>query len=605
MISIILNDNELDLFENTEVVWNWKGFRFQTAIRDGYTNNFQIPKTLHNIQVLGIYSLLDSPDIQFEGRLQPAVINLNGQIMPIYIQVVSINENEIEICTYEDKLVYTIKGSKLGEIHDSPINIQNINTGEFTPKSIFEWNPNSSQLYPNVFKMYNYGTTYNPQFAQVHGSIKLNDILDKIGQQHNVNIQHVSDLWRVICTKRYVCPENPIQVLEFNTTGALEDDKFTIFGGQHITNDVDFAGNNEITFNRHTEVSMKIYYSFYKKGTTTSNTSIFLYKNGNHLTHFDLLSHDYTQRYSWVTYNFTFEAGDTLYFLFPNGNKYKSVACVVKMEHSNYEITEEDYGEELKYKGRLPRLKTYGDNNAYNYVYFNGGSYNANTFQTESLSFSYFGLWTNLPEIQIGELLYSLQYILNARVVQRENTIYFDTFVERTSEVAGEMTSLKFHSNEVGKKNYIRWKDGDEQPPVVEIENEWLTNEKVWSKNIFKWVKTDRVVPQYTLKIDENAELEGNDIEHYLEQLIQYEYDDFDEPVLLFFLPPHNQPATLHTFGLDRINNCKEVSFTLTEFPPDITDLDTIYVDGREYYIIEGEKNFKTGVTTIKALLVI
>ena len=126
MISIILNDNELDLFENTEVVWNWKGFRFQTAIRDGYTNNFQIPKTMHNIQVLGVYSLLDSPDIQFEGRLQPAVINLNGQIMPIYIQVVSINEKEIEICTYEDKLVYTIKGSKLGEIHDSPINIQNI-----------------------------------------------------------------------------------------------------------------------------------------------------------------------------------------------------------------------------------------------------------------------------------------------------------------------------------------------------------------------------------------------------------------------------------------------------------------------------------------------
>jgi hypothetical protein len=175
--------------------------------------------------------------------------------------------------------------------------------------------------------------------------------------------------------------------------------------------------------------------------------------------------------------------------------------------------------------------------------------------------------------------------------------------VERSSEVAGEMTSLKFHSSVVGKNNYLRWRDGNEQPPVVTLQNEWLQNEKVWSKNCFKWIKNDRVVPQYVLKIDENAEIEGNNIEHYLEQLIQYEYQDFDEPVLLFFLPPQNQPATLHTFGLDRINNCKEVSLTLTDCPPEITDLDTIYLDGREYYIIEGEKNFKTGNTTIKALL--
>lgn len=603
MISIILNDNELDLFEDTEVVWNWTAFRFQTAIRDAFSNNFTIPKTNHNIQVLGVYSLLDQSDIQFEGRLQPAVINLNGQIMPVYIQVVSINEKEIEVCVYEDKLVYTIKGAKMETIKDSPVNIQNLNTGEFTAKSIFEWNPNSLQLNPSVFKMYNYGVTYNTAFAQIHPSIKLNDILDKIGEQHNINIQHVSDLWRVICTKRYICPENDIQVLEFNTRGALEDDKFTIFGGQHITNDVDFSGNNEITFNRHTEVQMKIWYSFYKKGTTNTNTSIYLYKNGQHLTHFNLMSQNLTQDYSWVTYNLTFEEGDTLYFLFPNGNKYKSVACVVRMKHSNYEITEDDYGEELKYKGRLPRLVTYGDNGSYNSLYFNGGNYINNTFQTESLSFSYFGLWCNLPEISIGDLLYSLQYIMNARCVQREDTIYFDTFTDRNSEVAGEMTSLKFHSSMCGKKNYLRWKDGKEQPPIVTFDNEWLQNEKVWHNNIFKWIKNDRVVPQYTLKIDENAELEGNDIEHYLEQLIQYEYDDFDEPVLLFFLPPHNQPPVLHNFGLDRINNCKEVSLTLTDCPPEITDLDTIYLDGREYYIIEGEKNFKTGNTTIKALL--
>lgn len=601
MLSIILNDNELDLFEDSEIVWQWTAFRFQTVLRDAYSNNFSIPKTNHNIQVLGVYSILDQSDIQFEGRLQPAVMNLNGTIMPIYIQVCSINDKEIEICIYEDKLIYTIKGSKLENVKDSPENFYNIDTGVFTPKSIFEWNRYSSEINPDIFKYYNYGATYNPYFANIHPSIKLNDILDKIGEQHNVNIQHFSDLWRVICTKRTVCPENKTQVLEFNTRGALEDNTFTVFGGQHVTNDTDFSGMTEITFNRHTEVDIDIWYCWNRKNTTTNSYKVWVVKNDDDIAEIVLNSSAYHSDYGNRFIQATFEAGDKLKFQCWHGNKYKNISFVVKMTHNNYDITEDDYGEELLYKGRRPRLQSYSDtNDDYTYIEFNG-SYNH--LQTESLSFSYFGLWCNIPKLTVGELLYSLQYIMNARCIQREDTIFFDQFVDRNSEVAGEMTSLKFHSSSVGKNNYLRWKDGKEQSPIVTFDNEWLQNEKVWSQNCFKWIKNDRVVPQYTMEINEDAEMDLNNPEAYLNELIKYNYDDFDEPVLLFFLPPHNQPATMHTFGLERINNCKEVSFTLTDFPPEITDLDTIYVDGREYYIIEGEKNFKTGQTTIKALL--
>ncbi len=591
MLSIILNDNELDIFEDTEIVWKWTAFRFQTAIRDAYSNNFNIPKTNHNIQVLGVYSLLDSPGVQFEGRLQPAVINLNGQIIPIYIQVCSIKEKEIEICIYEDKLVYTIKGSKLENIRD-------------TEDTIYKWNGYSSEMNPEVFRMYNYGTTYNPYFANIHPSIKLNDIIDKIGEQHNVNIQHFSDLWRVICTKRYVCPENKIQVLEFNTRGALEDNTFTVFGGQHVSNDVDFSGVTEITFNRHTEVNMDIWYCWNKKQTTINSFKVWVVKNDDDIAEIILNSSSgYSSYYGNRFIQATFEAGDKLKFQCWHGNKYKNIAFVVKMTHNNYDITEDDYGEELLYKGRRPRLQNYNyGNDNYTYIEFNG-SYNH--LQTESLSFSYFGLWTNLPKITIGEFLYSLQYIMNSRCVQREDTIYFDTFSDRNSEVAGEMTSLKFHSGAVGKNNYVRFNDGEEQSPIVVFENEWLQNEKVWSKNCFKWIKNDRVVPQYTMEINEDAEMDVNNPEAYLNELIKYNYDDFDEPVLLFFLPPHNQPATLHNFGLDRINNCKEIQLEIQDTPPDITETDTIFLDGREYYIIEGEKNFKTGKTTIKALLIV
>lgn len=595
MLNIILNDEELDLFEDTEIVWQWTAFRFQTAIRDAYSNNFNIPKTNHNIQVLGVYSLLDTPDIQFEGRLQPAVINLNGIIIPIYIQVCSINEKEIEICVYEDKLIYTIKGSELGQIKD-------------TPQTIYHWNVNTLTYYPDVFKFYNYGTNYMAQYAQIHPSIKLNDILDKIGQEHNVNIQHTSDLWRIICTKRTVCPENTQQVIEFNTTGALENDTFTLFGGQHITNDLSASGVQEIIFNRHTEVNMKLWCSWYKQGTTTNAFYVYMKKNGNSIGVITLNSSSYSYRTLTQTYNLTFEEGDTLSFEFSAGQKYRCVSFVVRMNHSNYDIAEDDYGQDLEYKGRLPRLKSW-NGNSFVYTYFDGGIYYPmdayNGVSTERLSFAYFGLWCNMPKLTVGDLLYSLQYILNARCVQREDTIYFDPFVEKTDEVEGELTNLIFHSSTTGKKNYVRFKDGeDQQNPIVQLQNEWLENKKDWHVNCFKYLK-NAVVPQYQLNINVNAEFDPNDVEHYLEEFFHYDYEDFDEPVLLFFLQPHNQAPTLHNFGLDRINNCKEIQFSPTVTPPDITELDTIFIDGREYYIIEGEKNFKTDTTNIKALLII
>lgn len=595
MLSIILNDNELDLFEDTEIVWQWTAFRFQTAIRDGYSNNFSIPKTTHNVKVLGVFSLFDTPEVQFEGRLQPAVINLNGKIMPIYIQVVSLNEKEIEVCIFEDRLIYTIKGKELNV--------------EDTQNTIFEWNEHSYQLYPEVFKLYNYGAPYIPKYAQLHPSIKINDILNKIGEQHNVNVQNTSYLWRMICTKRYVCPQNTKQVIELNTTGELEDDRFTLFGGQHITNDLCSAGTNEITFNRHTEVDMRVWWSYYKKGTTTNHYYVYIKKNGENIGLIPL-NPFYSASNAISNYSVTFEEGDKLSFEFSAGNKFRSVSLVVRMNHSNYEITEDDYSTTLEYKGRRPRLKTY-DGNGYIYNYFDGNRIYPTTSQngmtTENLSFSYFGLWCNIPKVTIGELLYSLQYVLNARVVQKNDDIIFENFYDKSHEVQGEMTRLLFHSTSVGKNNYLRWADGENQPPVVTFTNEWLVNEKVWSKNCFKWIKNDRVVPQYSLNFEQNVESESGSTsaEELAAALFNYEYNDFDQPVILFFLPPHNQPPVMHTFGLDRINNCKEIQLELNNTPPDITNTDTIFLDGREYYIIEGEKNFKTGKTIIKALLIV
>lgn len=592
MISISLENGDLELYKDSNIVWSWTAFRFQDKLRDQYTNNFSIPKTMENIKSLGIYSLLDTPDIQFRGRIQPAMLYIGEQTIPIYIQVVSINEKDIDICIFEDKLTYTIKNKTLNEffVDDS--------------SSIYEWFRESNTLYPNEFKVYNYGAPYytksitlfpsklNAQYAQVHPSKPLNDILQYVISELGANIVNINPELRLLASKRVVCPQNTTQVLEFNSIGSkLSNNLFTIYGGQHIVNDVSQTGIQQITFNRDVNAVIDLYSIWSTKFTFNQNSKIQLIVNGSVWNTFNIPSYTYDTGCKKATFRKSFKEGDTLSFKFEDANHYINTSWVAHMEYSNYEITEDDYGTNLEYTPRRASL-SYWPNNQQSYNYWMDGStisIGGLSMTTEPLALSYFGYYCNLPKISLGDVLYSLQWILGGKLKQDGDHIYFDGKFYN-GEVEGQLDKLIFSSNTIGQKNYVKFNDEENPISIANIDNEWLEYEKNLHINTFRYLPQN-VIPQYESTTNEEGET-------------VYEFQDSDVPVLFRWINEKAFNPGLFLFDLNNISQSKEIQLTIFNAPMNILDLDTIYLDGRTYYIINGEKDLNTNIVKIKAILI-
>lgn len=585
-MNIYLNDKALDLYENTDISFSWTSFRFQTALKDMYSNDFEIPKTQHNIKCLCIYSLFDRRDIQFAGRLQPATINFDAQIMPIYLQVVSIDEKTIKISIFEDKLLYTLKNKKLKDFF-----IDNHST-------IYEYNKDSVSLYPDVFLPYNYGEVYKKEYAQYHPSYRLNKILGDIATKNGLTIEKIDDNYRLLASKRYVCPQNITQVAEFNALDTtMENNLFTCFGGQHIVNDLSASGVQEITFNRNCYTSMRIWFAWDKKGTTSNNKEILVKINNTTYRVLNLLSGGQDMwGFGVVDLAYNFKKDDKLSFYCEDTNKFRSVSLVVRMTHSAYNITEDDYKTQMSYpQSRRPRLvidrRVYVGIPNIIYIPFDGGTHE--NISTERLSFCYFGYYCNVPDITIGDILFSLQWIYGGKVKQNDNHIYFDKHTNRI-EIDAELQNLTFSDNVVGQKNYLRFKDQENPTPISIIDNAWLEDEKNLHVNSFKYIANDYVVKQY----------EREDYEEDDKIKTRYNLIDFNEPVLFRYLSGNATAPILYQYNLTDINQSKSCDFLIYNAAPNINDIDFVTIGGREFFVINGEKDMKNNIVKLHCLFI-
>lgn len=585
MINIVLEKGILDLYGDDNIQMQWIAFRFQDKLRDQYTNNFTIPKTENNIKILDVYSLLDTEDVQFGAKIKPGSLQFGDKIYDIYVQIVSVNDKDIEICVFEDGFHDLIKDAYLNDFFKD-----NQNT-------IYEWNNMSMTTYPNDFKKYNYGAPYSWLFAQRHPSKRLNDILPMLGLHLNCSIQSVDPTWRLLANKKYVCPENTLQVLEITDFGTeMENNLFTIKGGQHVTNDVSLGGSQTMIFNRDVSTSMRIWWAYEKKGTTTQPKTVYL--KVNDVTKKIVLNTSsgnqvlYGQGYTDFTYNFKKDDVMTLYC--DDTDKLRSCSMVIRMTHSSYQITDDDYNISLEYKDRRPRLTV--DKRVYvgipNYVYINMDGGNHDGLQTERLSFAYFGYWANAPKIKLGEFFHSLQWLVGGKLRNNGGSIYFDSNL-KSYQWDGQLNNIEISSDRVGQNNYVKYSDDEYASPITTINNAWLEKDKDFHKSIFKYLP-DNVVPQYTLEIDKDAEWD----EH-----IKYTFNDFDEPVL-FAYDGNSTQIPLVYFDMDKINQSKEIDVTLYNPREDMSNVDTLIFDGRTYYVIEGTKDMNKNIVNLKLLLI-
>lgn len=629
MVTIQLSNGFLDIYKS-DVELSWKTVRFSEGLQDAYSNDFTIPKTQNNISLLNAAGLLDSYTQPLGTQIAPCAYVVGSHTINAYIQVVSVDDETITICLFEKAIPEELLNVKISELLRD------------TEDNIFIWNPQSQTHYQSWFKKYMYSITngVNDKYAQLHPSTDLNNVIQRVNQAAGIQIPLATETHYAIATKKTVSPHNHIQVIEGHWTS--DSGNFAVLtGGQHVCNDVEWSYSPDqttITFNRDCKIKGDIYFSWKKKGTVTNNFYMMICRyrsqTPTYAPAYTIQSSQYASHVTWDTFNDTIKAGDTIRIQCNSTDKYELLTFLIKFEITDYAITDDDYGTELKYIGRLPRLKCWSDNGMFRrgggawtsqgssngcyaylwadgriggYYYHNTGSPNTlypQLITIPDISFAYFQYWCNLPDIAVKDLMFGLCWLEGKKIVsgfqQNYSMLVPSVWYADANESAiidGRITNTVISSDTVGKKNYVlmNGETHEEATPVSTIDNQWLEKEKDLHKSPFtyapwKW--------GYWYCIDQYSDFEHEaGSEEY-----KCKYNDVDGLALadLGSVSTMLYRYSLQKMGFERMNQSIEVTI---ETYDDCKDCDFVYLQGRKYMVIEGSRNLETGYTTLRALL--
>lgn len=609
MIRIQLGNDWLDTYADENVELSWEAFRFQKGLRAGYTNDLDIPKTTKNLSILQAVGLLDRSTQPFGTKTAKCVIQLELRMLPIHIQVAAVNAENIKICLYEDAFPEKIKDKTLRNYF-----IDN-------PSTILLWNEESMTRYPDQLRVYDYGMPYDTLYAQRHPVTPVNALIQGIASPLGVVLPQVDNNWYAMSTRKVVCPQNNKQMVEGicdRSTG-----NYMLSGGQHITNNLTINygdGQAEIVFNRSASIHIDIWVSWFVKnsGTYSFPFVVNYNENGTNITHqYNLRGDLYRNKIDFTSLNLTVNEGGKLTFALTEAEYFDSSDFIADITLSDYQITEDDYDEELAYIARRPRLFYYDWNSnsiiaaPWNGVTFNyswkergvSGSHHSNV-GTFDRSLSYFGIYCNLPDIKVSDFLYSLQWAVGKKMnFDHKKTITWRE-TDESAVIDGYITEIRPKSDRLGQKNYIKFQD-DENPLLVSrIKNAWLSP----SVNVIE-SKFGRVtnISQFTGKINQYSNPTHEDGSN--------EYKcDFNEINSLTLWWKYSQSGPIivqtdsirdipvNTLGLETLTQSLEVD--ITTFTPQLRDKDFVYLDGRKFFIVTCKTDLETQRSQLTCLCV-
>ena len=607
---IRLSGGALDISDENVGI-SWESIRFSEGISDAFTSDIVIPATSENIRILNASGLLDSPNQKFGDYITPATLSMSGMPpMDVRLQVTGVTDDEINVTLYEATIPTEFYDKKLTDIFTD------------TQDTIWVWSTNTYGNEPAWFKPYYYGMSYSGWRAQYHPVKKLNSIIDDINTTSGYTLPHTDDDLFMMASKKFVCPQNPTQVVEwFRSTGT----DFNLVGGQHVVNDVEGVDNNtkvmeggttQIKFNRHCNAHIRFWWSFRVTASAPTHR-VTVYKNGDFLTSFALSTaywlHDMGVG---TTIDTTFEAGDVLTMTCPETLGLKANDVFMLATYNDYEIDENDYGTELLYRGNHPALHWFPTNNladAEN-MWFDYRTWTkevgVDSISHETvyrsiflpyLGFTYFGYWANVPEISVKDLLYGLCFYMNKKVrTQNYNVEFVDP--DTAVEIEGIVTDKQPVSDKLGRTNIIKWLGDDPNPLRIEFNNRFLSDSVTLHESPFAYVGGQNnpigtipraVVPQYKLEQDSNGDW-------------QVKYDEVEGLVLVRYATDRwgryymGQPASLTDLGIGKLNTVMQC--TIETFS-NVFGYDYVYLDGRKYMVISGDRDAETGLTTLETLL--
>lgn len=609
MIKIQLGERFLDTYAKEQVELSWDGFRFMKALRAGYTNDLKIPKTSNNLDILGAVGLLDSQTQMFGTKTVRGILQLEVRVLPVFIQVCSVDKNEIGICIYEDCFPEYFKDKNFRYYLKD------------TPATILEWNQNSRSLYSQYFKDYNYGMPYDVRYAQYHPIIKINTLINAINTASGYDMPTVYETWYGMATRKKVCPQNTKQVIEGRLNS--EDGVMQMSGGQHITNDMDIHhgdGQNAIEFNRSCRFQFNMHLAWKRTGNNDFSCNFYIWheKVGESIIPLDIIicnANTYRNGIEIIARSYNITAGDKIHFGFSTASNIDA-SFIMDATVSNYAITDDDYDNDLSYNYRLPRLiywnyenssiveKTkYWDGSSFTLTYRKiGGPSGTMTIATDRRSLSYFGIYTNLPNIGICDFYYSLQWVYGKKLSFDHQKKVSWADVNTSKVIDGYISEIRPKSDKLGQKNYIKFKDVETPILVSTINNEWLSKEATLHDSKFS---RPEEISDYNCKIAQysNPDYDAESQEY------KVDFNEIDSFVILRnFIP---QGAISSTFlscipvekmDLDKLTQSNEV--TITTFTPQLRDVDIIFLDGRKYFIVSCKTDLDTQRSELVCLLI-
>lgn len=619
MIRIQLSNGVLDMNADETVGMNWTTTRFSTSLRDPFTNDFSIPKTQNNIKLLGTAGLIDSAVQMLGGVFAPATMTIDdGTPKSVKLQVVSVTPKNITICCYENVIPADFMNSNVSDwFEDNEMD------------TIWEWDRHSKSRLSNYFREYNYGMPYKTQYAQLHPSLKLLDIINELNTVSGYHLPTTQNYFPIdyylLATKKTVCPQNRRQCIEgvkAPQEGETDDQKktFKIIAGQHVTNDAygwqSESTTMELTYNRYAYINATMNISW-QVPQSYGTYSIAMFKNGDVYKTFyiNVPNAATTSGVHSETFAFSVDDGDVISFKITGLDVFNKVNFMMDCRLTGYDVYDEDYGPDLVYCERPARLILYqyyntqgvyeincfADGNTYSYTNNNDGT-STSSFSLPYRSLSYFGFWCNVQEFKIKEMVFSIGWF-GGEKVKNINDRYEYVVANDHKQIEGVLTQLDPADSHFGQTSYICYTD-DLIPWKYTYDNLWLEKEKWIHKSVFGYVgfrkrannpnalPTARI-PQYKLVRNQDE--------------IEVEFNEIETPIIMrlaawsgvSYLAP---PRKISQMGFDSITCIMKATIETPDI--DVDWCDYVYFDGREYMVIGGETNLKDRVTKLTAMLV-
>lgn len=545
-MQIRVNGEWLDMAQS-DIAAHWGNMRFTDVFADDYTTDFELPMTAKNMRLLDVWSVTSRVGEPF-GDMVNCWVMMRGMGKDALLSVNGISGGAIQVTIYIANFPASLRGvvnRLLVDNDDTIVDLtqRTLETTETTHAGV------------------NY-TSYLTSYDVIHPNIKVNYILQRIATATGITMPTVDDELRLIATRSVVCPQVTKQALLISMAGS--DRHYTQYG-QHITNEVD-ADNVAVKMRK----SATVRFTFYaRSGLNATANRLYLQRS--------------TDGETWVNVGeINKGAQDTVLTTvintgFASGVYWRVYSDLwvgrvfVVAEWLDYTITDDDYNVTLNY-----------DDTA---------DYSIPTWVDTEISYVYFGTMANLESFTVRELLSSLAWYLNRRLVIDINYIGF-TDADTSTEIDAELTAYHFDSDHLGRSTKIESANGETLAEVA-IDNSKLADSVTLHKSIFSKLQSQSLLGGVVLlNLYQKTDGKLSPISFSGSALAVAQ-----EVGGMVALYPADGWAML---GIDTLVRVCEVDGMTRE---DISRYDYVVIDGHRYMLIDGDIDDNSGYTTFKALL--